>query len=142
VISCSDGGGGQWLADKFVHINAEQEWHYPYEALSDGSVAVSGADYYKIATSLVFMGGYEEVWFYDTLPPSGFPAGVATILTSPQILTEAERQSMVADWVHRSSCRLGLGDGIGIIFVTPDKALADKLVAIIGLEDIDTEDQT
>ena len=138
VISCSDGGSGKWLTDKFRQINAVQGWNFPYQALTDGSVAVSGADYYRMATSQMFMGGYEEVWFYDTPPPSGVPEGLASVLTSDLILTDAHVQEAVAAWVRDSHCLLSVGDGVGIIFATPNKALADRLLAMVEPDGIIT----
>jgi hypothetical protein len=136
VISCIDGGRGTWLTNNFVETNLANGWNMPHRVLSDGCVAVSGVDYCKLAASGRFFGGYEEAWFYDVLPPSGPPDGVATMLTLPSILTDAGQQKAVATWVSSSNCLLGIGDGIGIVYATPDKSLSDKFVSLVGPEGI------
>jgi hypothetical protein len=74
--------------------------------------------------------GFDEVWFFDSEPTVPKPNDVW--LVSPLNLKENPLPLPVAHWMHNSDCRLGLGDGIGMNYVTPDGNLANQLEGICG----------
>jgi hypothetical protein len=69
--------------------------------------------------------GFDEVWFFDAPPASPKPNDVW--LVAPLNLSEERLPLPVAHWMQSSHCRLGIGDGIGLNYVTPDEKLAKHI---------------
>jgi hypothetical protein len=68
---------------------------------------------------------FDEVWCYDSRPKIAKPDNVT--IGAPLNLSEEPIPDGVHDWMLDSDCRLGVGDGIGLNFVTPDSQLRDRL---------------
>ena len=66
--------------------------------------------------------GFDELWFFDTPPASPKPRDVS--LVAPLNLSEEPLPLAVNHWMQSSHCGLGIGDGLGLNYVTPDERLA------------------
>ena len=69
--------------------------------------------------------GFDEVWWFNEAPPLPKPEDVS--LVAPLNVATDEISPALVAWMKDSKCRLGLGDGIGLNFVTPDDAVAELL---------------
>ncbi len=69
--------------------------------------------------------GFDEVWWFDEEPSLAKPEELS--LVGPLNLATDEIPAGLTQWMQDSKCRLGLGDGIGLNFVTPDVEVAERL---------------
>jgi hypothetical protein len=69
--------------------------------------------------------GFDEIWFFDIEPPEEMPEGVW--LVGPYNIDSEELPPMLEQWMGRSSCRLGLGDGVGLNYATNDREIASVI---------------
>jgi hypothetical protein len=68
--------------------------------------------------------GFDEVWFFDTLPAPSKPHDVS--LVAPLNLSKELLPLPVIHWMQSSNCGLGIGDGIGLNYVTADEKIAKQ----------------
>ena len=94
--------------------------------LGDGLLLPSGR-VAEVTSAFNLFTGFDEVWCFDHLPPRARPDRVS--LVAPLDLSTDTLSSRVLRWMQESRCRLGLGDGIGLNFVTPDDTIAQFLRA-------------
>ncbi len=69
--------------------------------------------------------GFDEVWWFDEAPALPKPDDV--LLLPPLDLATHEIPAAVVEWMRVSKCKLGMGDGVGLNYVTPEAALAELL---------------
>jgi hypothetical protein len=72
--------------------------------------------------------GFDEAWFFDSEPVAPRPNDVS--LVAPLNLKEDPLPPVVTHWMHHSHCRLGVGDGIGMNYVTSDGELASQFESL------------
>jgi hypothetical protein len=69
--------------------------------------------------------GFDEVWALDDRPAVAKPSGSSIV--GPLNLNEDDPSGDVAEWMNATGCRLGLGDGFGLNYVTSDAGLAEQI---------------
>jgi len=71
--------------------------------------------------------GFDEIWCFDKPPKLAKPPDL-WIVAPLRLDTEVPRS--LKSWMMTSECLVGLGDGIGLNYVTPDEAIAASLERI------------
>jgi len=69
--------------------------------------------------------GFDEIWWFDQAPKAPKPPEAS--LVAPLNLSTEQLPAWISLWMKESACRLGLGDGIGLNFVTPDETVGRLL---------------
>lgn len=100
------------------------------EVLGKG-LLVPAASLGSIATELSVFSGFDEVWCFDNKPTLPKPLNLSIV--SPLNLQDEALPGSLVSWIHETSCKLGLGDGIGLNYVTPDAATAKRIEDAIPL---------
>jgi hypothetical protein len=85
---------------------------------------VSGAALITLVETRGLFAGFDEVWFFRQYPGELKPREV--VITAPLVISK-ELPSGLVEWMRRSGCVLGLGDGIGLNYITVDGLVADAL---------------
>lgn len=99
--------------------------HYPQcKFLGDGIIIPDGS-IVDIAKSLNLFHGFDEVWFFDAEPSLPKPKEVS--LVAPLNLNSNVLTSALSYWMQETACKLGLGDGIGLNYVTFDEKIAKDI---------------
>jgi hypothetical protein len=98
--------------------------------LGNGLV-VPGANLANVANKFDLFHGFDEVWWFDQRPEVAKPSD-AWIVSPVNLKSEAASPQTVA-WMSESGCRLGLGDGIGLNYVTPFAETARSIERLQGL---------
>jgi len=84
-------------------------------------VLLSGRQTIMLARKYLLFTHFDEVWLFDVAPIEPKPDRASIV--APCHLGE-EVPTEVADWMQRSGCIVGLGDGIGLNYVTVDEGVA------------------
>lgn len=87
----------------------------------------------EIAARFHLFTGFDEVWCFDEEPFSPKPVDLSIV--APLNLDIDEPPPLLSRWLEESNCRLGLGDGIGLNFATPDRETAvvlDRVAKMSG----------
>jgi hypothetical protein len=79
----------------------------------------------QVAERFKMFTGFDEVWFFPGKPRSSKPSEL--YLVAPLDLETEPPPEGLARWCAESGCQLGLGDGIGMNFATPDRQIASKV---------------
>ena len=87
-------------------------------------VLLSGQQTVLLARKYLLFTHFDEVWLFREAPMEPKPEGVRIV--APYNLSE-EVPTEVANWVRRSGCIVGLGDGDGLNYVTVDERVARQL---------------
>jgi hypothetical protein len=87
-------------------------------------VLLSGEQLILLARKYLLFTHFDEVWLFREAPMDPKPEGVRIV--APCDLSE-EVPPEVADWMWRSGCVVGLGDGDGLNYVTVDERIARQL---------------
>jgi hypothetical protein len=74
--------------------------------------------------------GFDEMWCFDEKPDMGKPADLWIV--APLNLDQDDLPPSLARWMAESECRLGLGDGIGLNYATPNEVTARLLEGLAG----------
>ena len=82
----------------------------------------------EVSSTLKLFTGFDEIWCFDDAPSLAKPDDVS--LVAPLNVATDAIPARVVQWMQESRCRLGLGDGIGLNFVTPDDTLAELVQRI------------
>lgn len=69
--------------------------------------------------------GFDEMWFFADRPMEDKPTGLSIV--GPLNLGSDPLPLLLGAWMKKSRCQLGLGDGIGMNYVTPEPAAARLL---------------
>jgi hypothetical protein len=83
------------------------------------SVAVSGRVLRGLAEAGLFT-GFDELWLFDAPPREDRPSSLRLIADAPQSPPSGDA---LARWLASSGCRLCVGDGFGLNYVTFDTGL-------------------
>jgi len=92
----------------------------------ENSLLIEGVDIGRLAESYNLFNGFDEIWFFSSLPLKNIlPDGT---ITGPLKITDNIPDGLV-QWMKRSGCILGLGDGTGLNYITNDKSIA-KIIEV------------
>lgn len=98
---------------------------YPECRLLSAGLLVPSNRVAEISAAVKLFTGFDEVWCFDEEPSLAKSNELS--LVGPLNLETDEIPTGLTQWMRDSKCRLGLGDGIGLNFVTPDVAVAELL---------------
>jgi hypothetical protein len=87
-------------------------------------VLLSGRQTVLLARKYLLFTHFDEFWLFREVPIEPKPEGVRIV--APYNLGE-EVPPEVANWMYRSGCIVGLGDGDGLNYVTVDERVARRL---------------
>ena len=87
-------------------------------------VLLSGQQTVLLARKYLLFTHFDEVWLFREAPMEPKPEGVRIV--APYNLSE-EVPTEVANWMRRSGCIIGLGDGDGLNYVTVDERVARQV---------------
>lgn len=96
----------------------------PNWALSLTPLVISGASLVGLLGDSNLFTGFDELWILREVPAIAPPD--AAYLVAPRDFAE-EVPVSILQWVEDSQCRLGVGDGDGLNFVSLDLPLARSL---------------
>jgi len=91
----------------------------------DSSLLFSGGKIIDLARRYDLFNGFDEIWLYRKRPVVGKPHGFSIV--SPLDLNTERPPGELLDWFTTSGCVLGLGDGIGMNYLTDSKDLVEWL---------------
>jgi hypothetical protein len=69
--------------------------------------------------------GFDEIWLYKDCPTVEKPEGVTIVSTRD--LSKEDPSKELLEWFKASGCVLGLGDGIGMNYLTTSKEIVESL---------------
>jgi hypothetical protein len=84
-----------------------------------------------IAKTFDLFHGFDEAWFFEAEPSS--PKPKESWLVAPLNLNCNELAPMTSSWMQVTACKLGLGDGIGLNYVTTDEEIAKDVEFALAL---------
>ena len=70
--------------------------------------------------------GFDEIWLYKNRPTIEKPEEVSIVSTLD--LSKDKPSKKLLDWFEESDCVLGLGDGIGMNYITTSKEIERSLI--------------
>lgn len=99
---------------------------HPTAHFLGGGLAIQRRDLQSILSDQRLFFGFDEVWFFESEPMERKPDDVAIV--APLDFRTSKPTPGLERWMTESACRLGLGDGVGMNYVTSDENVADRLV--------------
>jgi hypothetical protein len=102
----------------------DDAWRSRYEASPVGADVVVPVPAFRRLLDEGFFQGFDEIWLLDGDARTARPPEL--VLTSDHPVERVEAESWRA-WLIAGGARLGLGDGVGLNYVTDDAAIADRL---------------
>jgi hypothetical protein len=100
----------------------------PTSLLGPG-IVVPGKAIAEIAASKDLFVGFDEVWCFHAPPTRVKHSGG---IVGPTNLNDDPLPPETGAWMIDTKCQLGLGDGIGLNFVTPQQEIADAILQVDG----------
>lgn len=89
------------------------------------SLLVGDARIVDVAQRHTLFSHFDEIWLYPERPAVDKPLEVSIV--SPLELSTDAPSREVLEWFNASGCVLGLGDGIGMNYLTTSKAIVESL---------------
>src|SRR5688572_8035212 len=89
-------------------------------------IVVPGKNIARLDEALNLFNRFDELWCFERPPTLAKPEDVW--LVAPLNLESEAISPQLRNWLAESDCRLGLGDGEGLNFITPRRETADLLV--------------
>ena len=99
-----------------------EEMNAAHEYVGD-ALAITVSVLLRLSHDYNFFHGFDEVWLCNAVPAVGKPAELR--LTS-DVQLGAELPVGAAEWMQASGCIAGLGDGVGLNYVTSDEWLVSR----------------
>jgi hypothetical protein len=99
-----------------------EEMNATHEYVGEG-LAIMVSVLLRLSHDYNFFHGFDEVWLCNDVPAVRKPAGLR--LTS-DVQLGAEPPLGAAEWMQASGCIAGLGDGIGLNYVTSEEWLESR----------------
>jgi len=96
-------------------------------------LVIPAVDFAKVADRFGLFTGFDEVWCFSETPKVMKPADFWIV--SPSNIDQEDVPPALIPWMEQSGCRLGLGDGIGLNYATPDKNTAILLEEFIDSDE-------
>ena len=87
-------------------------------------ILLSGRQTVLLVRRYLLFTHFDEVWLYREAPMEPKPEGIRIV--APYDLSEGV-PTEVANWMYRSGCVVGLGDGDGLNYVTVDEHVSLQL---------------
>lgn len=109
---------------KAQHIVRE----YPSCEFVGSALSVPGSVVSNVSHEHRLFTGFDELWCFDSVPILAKPEDV--VITGPQDLATEGLNEGLESWMKQSECILGIGDGIGLNYITPHDTIAEHLAAI------------
>jgi hypothetical protein len=97
--------------------------------LGDGLV-IPGTDIKRVIGRYNLFTGFDEIWCFGEKPELSKPRDVW--LVAPRNIERGDLPSGLVSWMDRSRCVLGVGDGIGLNYATPDRSIAELLDGLVN----------
>jgi hypothetical protein len=91
------------------------------------SLVVGNARIIDVAARCNLFSHFDEIWLFQERPVVGKPPG--TSIVAPVDLNTETPPKDLLDWFIASNCVLGLGDGIGMNYITGSRNILDALNA-------------
>lgn len=91
-------------------------------------VIVPGELVVKVAAAFDLFNGFDEIWCFQQFPKIPKPNDLWIV--SPFNIETDPLPPSLASWMAQTDCKLGLGDGIGLNFVTPEKEIASIMQSL------------
>jgi hypothetical protein len=88
-------------------------------------IIVPGKIISRIAEALDLLNGFDELWCFDRLPQTPIPGDMS--LVSPLNIETETVPPDLQSWMAATDCHLGLGDGMGMNFATPQPETARQI---------------
>ena len=98
--------------------------NFPQCRFLDTGLMLKKDVFHGIMKSYNIFNGFDEMWFFHSLPSGKVPTEMW--ITGPRYIID-DVPNDLPSWMLDSGCVLGLGDGVGLNYVTVDRSLADKL---------------
>jgi len=92
--------------------------------ISESPFVLRGTDLERLMREYSLFSGFDELWLCKTQPRTIPPTDASIV--APEQLTSVPPIS-VQHWMTEWECILGLGDGIGLNFITTDGDLASEI---------------
>jgi hypothetical protein len=86
------------------------------------------ADLFSISVDLKLFSGFDEIWFFDQTVT--IPKPLDFWIVGPTDLELENIPSSLFTWMWESNCKLGLGDGTGLNYITPVKGKALEITSL------------
>ena len=81
-----------------------------------------------IAEQFNLFNGFDEIWCFEHMPEVAKPLDFCIV--APLDLSSEPAPPLLSAWMERSGCVLGLGDGVGLNYVTGDPEIPAALVRL------------
>lgn len=89
------------------------------------SLVVRGDQVAELSLKFNLFNGFDELWCFRESPQTPKPHGLWIV--APFNFHDEEIPPLLATWMTESGCKLGLGDGIGLNYATPEIQIAERL---------------
>ena len=125
TISCVDSNRVEWLHSTFPSYAKDREDEEIQYQLTPNGILVNVMTLSRIVANEDFLSGFDEIWFSVDRP--ALMPSVDLPLTSELAITDTRHLDSVillSRWIMKTSYVLGLGDGIGLNYVTTDEVIA------------------
>jgi hypothetical protein len=93
-------------------------------------IVVPGKILARSAEVLNLFNGFDELWCYEQAPAIPKPRDL--LIVYPRNFETEEVPSGLLSWVEETDCKLALGDGVGLNFVTPSEEIANSIRHFAG----------
>jgi hypothetical protein len=111
------------LASSLVGQKIKQRYS-SYRTLGEGIILTTD-DLFDADDALGLFFGFDELWFFQNPPFEELPKDIC--LVGPFNIESQVIPTALEGCIERSNCRLGLGDGVGLNYATPDQEIASIL---------------
>lgn len=98
-----------------------------FHAVVNGDVVVDLDTAQELMYERGLFAGFDELWLCAQVPGSSKPEGLRTTSDKP---LRGELPVEAADWMSKSGCRVGLGDGDGLNLVTSDDRVSAAIMRL------------
>lgn len=96
-----------------------------YYSFLGRSFLVSDGKIMEVVQRYNLFSHFDEIWLYRDRPTINKPAGISIV--SPLDLSKDTPSCEILEWFNESGCVLGLGDGIGMNYITTSKEIVQSL---------------
>lgn len=90
----------------------------------DGSLLIPHNDFSELMNKQHIFNGFDEIWLFPSPPLKNVPDELW--ITGPRKIVD-DIPAGLDEWMKRSGCILGMGDGIGLNYVTTEAHIAEIL---------------
>jgi hypothetical protein len=97
----------------------------------NGALLMKINDFLKIANTYNLFNGFDEIWLFSSSPLNNLPHEIW--ITGPLDISKEIPNDLI-QWMMNSGCGLGLGDGIGLNFISSDTTIVNILDTKYGKE--------